>query len=82
MIDKGNLENNSEVLCIGNQIFGMDDLVDYKDAAKILSVSAITMQRLGYSRKIPVYKLGSRTLRFLVADLCEYVDSMRIEAEV
>lgn len=73
------MEEDNVVIYIGNQVYGMDDLVDYKDAAKIMSISEKSMQRLGYKRKLPVYLLGKRTLRFLVSDLCRYADLKRID---
>jgi len=68
-----------ETIRIGSEVIGLDELVDYKIAAKILGLSPRTVRDMGTGnrRVLPVYQVGSRANRFLVRDLIEWSEGRR-----
>lgn len=71
----------SGFLDINGRKVGLDELVDNKTAAFILGLSPRTVKDMGVgkARVLPVYKLGHRTIRFLVRDLIEWLDERYIK---
>ena len=69
----------TEVICIGERKIGLDELVDHRLAARILGLAPRTVQDMGTGSKrvLPVYRIGSRTNRFLVRDLLEWSEQRR-----
>lgn len=61
--------------------FSGGELVDYKIAAKILGLAPRTVQNLGVARILPVYKIGTRSNRYRIRELLEWVDA-RYETEI
>lgn len=57
---------------------GIDQLVNYKVAAKILGLSPRTIKDMGIKRTVPIYKIGVKTTRFLVRDLIVWAEKRRI----
>jgi excisionase family DNA binding protein len=55
------------------------DLITVQDAAKFLSISVSTLYGWVFQRRIPFVKVG-RALRFVRADLEDFVASHRIAA--
>lgn len=68
-----------ETIMIEDVQIGEDELVDSRLAAKILGLSDRTVRDMGVLRRIPIYKIGPRTTRFLVSDLLDYRDSRKID---
>lgn len=56
-------------------------LMTVQEAAKLLSVSVSTLYGWAWQRRIPFVKVG-RALRFIRADLENFVQSHRFEARV
>ena len=54
----------------------MSKLLDTKQAAKYLGVSAAFLERDRWAgARIPFVKLGTRSIRYRVSDLDRYIDS-------
>lgn len=70
---------NIDVIIINGNELGVDELVDSNIASKVLGLSPRTVRDMGIKRVIPVYRIGSRTNRFLVSDLLEFCESRRRE---
>lgn len=58
----------------------MTELMDLKSAAKRMKVSKYTLRAWGYQRKLPVVKLGRRTL-FREEDIEKFIAKGVIEAK-
>ena len=58
---------------------GLDQLVNFKVAAKILGLAPRTIKDMGSKRVIPIYKIGVKTTRFLVRDLMKWAEERRVE---
>jgi hypothetical protein len=69
----------NRILDIGGEAVGYDQIIDHKLGALILGIAPRTLQNYGYQRKLPIYRMGNRN-RFLVADLVDYSDRCRVEA--
>ena len=70
----------NRVIDIGETTYGLDELVHYTVASKVLGVSDRTVRHMGSSGVIPVYRMSKRNNRFLIADLLEYSECRRAEA--
>ena len=66
-----------DVIIIGGDQVGVDELVNSYIAGKILGLSPRTVRDLGVKRALPVYKIGPRSNRFLVRDLLEWCEEKR-----
>jgi len=54
-------------------------LLTIKDVAKVLTVSATSVRRLQFSRRLPFMKVGG-AIRFLQSDIVEYLRKRRVDA--
>jgi len=57
--------------------YGLDQLVDFRVASKVIGVAQRTMRDMGVKRVLPIYKIGIRTTRYKVSDLLEYRESKK-----
>ena len=73
------MKTNNRYISIEENNIGIDQLVNYKIAAKILGLSPRTIKDMGSKRAIPIYKIGVKTTRFLVRDLLDWIDEKKIE---
>lgn len=72
-------ERNTKIFSRGIE-YSEDDLVDYKIVAQLLGMSPRTVQSLTSSRALPLYKFGSRTIRYRIGDIIEWRDNQRYQA--
>ena len=57
-----------------------DELINTKEAAEVLSVSAAFLQRDRTDEtEIPYVKVGSRAIRYKLSDLHSYIDDRRFQ---
>lgn len=73
------MNQKTETISIENNEIGMDELCDSYIAGKILGLSPRTVRDMGVKRTVPVYRIGTKTNRFRVGDLVEYVRERRCE---
>ena len=66
---------------IENKSYGHDEQVDSDIASRIVGLSPRTIRDMATRRELPIYKVGSRTIRYRVSDLLKWVESKKISVE-
>ena len=72
------MNTKTQHINIEDNTIGIDQLVNFKIAAKILGLSPRTIKDMGVKRKMPIYKIGIKTTRYLVRDLLGWAEERRI----
>ena len=60
--------------------YGPDDLLTDEQAAEVLNVKRASLVYWMYEKRIPVYRLGHRSVRFRYSDLQEFLKSALVPA--
>ena len=69
---------NEEIIYISDKVVGLDDLVDYKVAAKIIGLQPRTVQNMVADKKLPFYRYSKRCNRFLVRELISWCEDRKV----
>jgi len=75
--------SRNEIETYKNEILEQSVLVTADDTARVLACSKRTVQRLAESGRLTAYneKFGQKGLRFLAAELRDYVRSIKIDQD-
>ena len=63
-------------IAIGNDLIGYDELVDTNISSKITGLSKRSLIRISFTGELKRYKVGHRTIKFLVSDLVKWRDGL------
>lgn len=63
---------------IADRTYGYDERVDSTVASQIVGLSPRTIRDMATRRELPIYKVGSRAIRYRVSDLVEWVEQKKI----
>jgi excisionase family DNA binding protein len=65
-------------ISIADKTYGYDERVDSHVASQIIGLSPRTIRDMATKRELPIYKVGSRAIRYRVSDLLEWVEGRKI----
>lgn len=68
-------------ISIADRTYGYDERVDSVVASQIVGLSPRTIRDMATKRELPIYKVGTRAIRYRVSDLLDWVEGRKILIE-